>query len=324
MNQQGRPNDALKPLLEAQKSGRDKGARFNDLVSLNLARSYFAAGNFPKAIQGYAAVSRESDFWPEAQFERAWAHFRIDDLDGALGVLYTLNTPFFKDWYFPEADLLRIYSMFYMCKFPEANTEIDAFRADYQQTYDSLKAWGEKSAADNFDAARKFAETGDPGSLPKRIMRPWASEERLLGAIASVKSADDELKRMKAVSANPFSERAHDWLQERRDAIVDTEGGRIKDQLAAQEATIGQMLADTQIFTLDVLRMKTELYAQAAATGKMPDAARTVKRDDKIRKGWHEWPFEGEIWADELGYYRVDSTPECPASMRKGVPTENK
>lgn len=321
-NQQSRPQDALTPLLKAQTTGRDKGVRFNDLVALNLARSYYAAGNFPRAIQAYAAVTRASSFWPQAQFERAWAHFRIDDINGSLGVLYSLSTPFFTDFYFPEADLLRIYSMFLMCKFPQANVEIDAFRSGYKLTHGGLKSWGAKSAEDNFDAARRFIDTGDTSGLPRMILRPWATEDRLLGAIAAVKSADDELARMKGASANPFTERAHAWLTERRAAIVNAEGARIQARIGEQEEQLGQMLADTEIFTLDILRMKIQLYEQAAITGRMEAAARTVDRTERLRKGFREWPFEGEIWADELGYYRVDSVPECPASMRREVPKQ--
>lgn len=318
LNQQSRPNDALTPFEAAQKSGRDKDQRFKDLVALNLARSYYAAENYPRAIQAYASVSRDSEFWPQAQFERAWSHFRIDDLNGTLGVLYSLDTPFFTDWYFPEADLLRVYSMFLMCKFPEADKEIAAFREGYKGTYEALRGWSGKSAKDSFALARRFVETGKADPLPVAILRPYASEERLLGVIDAVKSAEDELERMKAVSANPFTEAARDWVTARRDELVKTEGERIGGRIAEQEAQIGAMLADTEIFSLDILRMKTQLYEQAAAAGKMPDAARTVKREERVRKGWREWPFEGEIWADELGYYRVDAVPECPAGMRRG------
>jgi hypothetical protein len=318
LNQQARPTDALTPFEAAQKAGRDKDVRFKDLVSLNLARSYYAAGNYPRAIQAYAVVSRQSEFWPQAQFERAWSHFRIDDLNGTLGVLYSLDTPFFAEWYFPEADLLRIYAMFLMCKFPEANNEIDAFRKSYQETYDALRTWNGKSARESFEAARAFAEKGDTGSLPRSILRPFATEDRLLSSIAAVKSADDELARLKSVSANPFSEAARDWVTARRDELIQAEGERISARIAEQEAQIGTMLGDTEIFTLDILRMKSMLYEQAANTGMSLDAARTVKREDRLRKGWREWPFEGEIWADELGYYRVDSAPECPAGMAKG------
>jgi tetratricopeptide (TPR) repeat protein len=318
MNQQGRPEDALKPFEAAQNAGRDKDIRFKDSVTLNMARSYYAAGNYPRAIQGYAGVSRGSEFWPQAQFERAWSHFRIDDLNGTLGVLYSLDTPFFSTWYFPEADLLRIYAMFLMCKFPEANTEIEAFRTFYKPIHQSLQGWNGKSDKDTFELARRYAESGKYDPLPEAILRPFATEDRLLSSIAAVKSADDELERLKAVSANPFSETARRWVTERRDAMVDAEGARIGARIAEQEAQVGQMLDDTEIFILDILRMKGLLYQQAAAIGKMPDAARVVKREERVRKGWREWPYEGEIWADELGYYRVDAAPECPAGLARG------
>lgn len=318
LNQQGRPEDALKPFEAAQNAGRDKDLRFKDAITLNTARSYYAAGNYPRAIQGYAAVSRGSEFWPQAQFERAWSHFRIDDLNGTLGVLYSLDTPFFSTWFFPEADLLRIYAMFLMCKFPEANNEIEAFRAFYTPIHGALQGWSGKSDEETFDLARRYAETGLFDPLPEAILRPYATEARLLASIAAVKSAEDELDRLKAVSANPFSEAARRWVTERRDALVRAEGTRVGARIAEQEAQVGQMLDDTEIFILDILRMKSMLYEQAAAIGKMPEAARVVKRDERVRKGWREWPFEGELWADELGYYRVDAAPECPAGLARG------
>ncbi len=317
LNQQSRPTDALTPLEAAQKAGRDKDQRFQDLVSLNLARSYYAAENFPRAIQGYAAVSRGSAFWPQAQFERAWAHFRIDDINGTLGVLFSLDTPFFTTWYFPEADLLRVYAMFLMCKFPEANTQIDDFRAFYKPIHASMVDWSSRSAKESFDLARGYTESGAHAPLPESILRSYETEERLLDAITAVKSADDELDRMKAVAANPFTDAARAWVTERRTALVQAEGGRVSARIAEQAADMGQMLDDTEIFVLDILRMKGQLYQQAALIGKMPDVARTVKREERLRKGWREWPYEGEIWADELGYYRVSAAPECPASMRR-------
>jgi tetratricopeptide (TPR) repeat protein len=319
MNQQGRPVDALTPLLDAQKSARAKDQRFQDMLALNLGRSYYAAGNFAKAIQSYAAVSRGSDFWPQAQFERSWAHFRIDDMNGALGLLLSLDTPFFTDYYYPEADLLRIYSMFMMCKFPEANNAIDAFKANYSGVHTALKGWTGKSPEEAFAAARLYREKGDTSGLPAMLLRPYQHEERFGASIAAVDSAQDELDRMKNAAANPFTEKARSWVQARRDALVAAEGGRIRDRLVAQEQELNDMLSSSDLFTVDILRMKTLLYEQAAAIGRMPDSATTVKREERARKGWREWPYEGEIWADEIGYYRVSALPECPAGLRQAV-----
>jgi hypothetical protein len=79
------------------------------------------------------------------------------------------------------------------------------------------------------------------------------------------------------------------------------------------------MLTNSEMFILDILRMKQQMFEQAALTGKELEAAKAVKRTERIRKGWQEWPFEGEFWADELGYYKVDVVPSCPASMRSSV-----
>ena len=318
LNQQDRPNDALAPLDAAAKASGSKDRDFKDLVAINTARSFYAAGNFPRALQGYAAVDRASKLWPEAQFERAWAHFRIDDMNGTLSALVTLEQPFFDEWYWPEADLLRIYGSFMMCKFTASNDDLEAFKARYAPIDKEMAAFAGKSPEEAFAAVRTFVEKGDSGKLPRMLLRPWAAEDKFLASLAAVRSVEGELARMKNASANPFTERAHDWLQARRDALVKAEGARVLARVAAQQQDIHGKLGDAEIFGLDILRMQTQLYEMAAASGgKLPNAARVVKRDERTRRGWQEWPYEGEAWADELGYYKVVATPECPLNLRR-------
>ncbi len=319
LNQQDRHEDALKAFEGAARGSSGKGARWVDSVQLDTARTWFGAGNFPRSIEAYSRIPRESAFWPDAQFERAWGHFRIDDFNGALAQLLPFDSAFFSKWYFPEADLLRIYSMFLLCKFPEAEAQIAHFKDKYTSVHAKLRGWSDRDAASTFEAARKYQEVGKTTDLPEMIWRPWAGEVRFAQSIEAVQSAEDELKRMKKVDANPFSDAAKSWLKARRDDVVNTEGSRVKERFAAQEAQLGEMLGNSEMFILDILRMKQQMYEQAAVTGKELEAARNVKRTERIRKGYQEWPFEGEFWADELGYYKVDVIPECPASMRQSV-----
>ena len=317
LNQQGRAEDALVPFEAAQKASDGRAQAFKDLLALNRARSVYAAGNFPQAITGFAAVSRGSEFWPEAQFERAWAHFRLDDMNGTLGALMTLKQPFFEDWFWPEADLLRIYASFMMCKFPNANDELEAFKATYTPMNRALKGFIGRGELEVFEGTRAFVEKGDTGGLPRMLLRGYAQEDRFLASLAALRSVEGELKRLGKASGNPFTERAQQWLEARRDALKKAEGARILARLSVQQQDLEVKLADAEIFGLDILRMQGQLYEQAAATGKMPNAVRKAKRQERPRKGYREWPYEGEAWADELGYYRVDATPECPASMRR-------
>ncbi len=315
--QQARHEDALTAFEKALAAGRSRDQRFKDLVALNTAREFYAAENFPRAIQGYAAVSRSSEFWPQAQFERAWAHFRLDDFNGTLALLLPLDTAFFKEWYFPEADLLRIYSMFYLCKFPEAATSIEVFTAEYKPLVTTLREVTALPAPELFEIVRTYVTKGDPGPLPERVVRPWAHEDRFLGALAALNSLDAEIARLKGADANIFSVRAKTWLDERREALVTEEGERVADRLRANRVELADWVGSAELFTVDLLRMKGHLYEQAALTGELAKPVASAERQERLRKGWREWPFEGEYWADELGYYRVTAPAECPAALRR-------
>ena len=41
-----------------------------------------------------------------------------------------------------------------------------------------------------------------------------------------------------------------------------------------------------------------------------------MDRKQRTKKGYQSWPWEGEYWADELGYYRISTKSDCPASLR--------
>lgn len=316
--QQEKWQDALVAIEEARKAA---GSRQDliDMLLLNEGRAYYGAKNYPQAMRAFATVPRASELWPEAQFERAWAHFRVDDFNGALAQLLSLDNAFFTDFYYPEADLLRVYSMFLMCKLPESEKGIAGFTARYEPIKAALGTWSGKTTTDTFVAARTFRETGETAGLPRMVLRPWATEERFGQSIAAVAKAEDELNRLKNVAANPFSERARKWVTERRDALMQAEGNRIRERIRAQEAQVGGMLTDVKIFSVDVGDLNAKILRLAAEIGKMPNAGATIERTEKLRKGWREWPYEGEVWADELGYYKFSTTPECPASLRQSV-----
>ncbi len=319
LNQQGRATDALKPLLASYDTAQatDRGERFLNALLLNVARSYYAAGNYPRAIEYFAKVDRESEFWLQAQFERGWAHFRLEDMNGTIALLHNHGSPFFEDFFFPEGHLLRVYALFLLCKFPEASSQIDKFKAQYTPVHEEMRAaTAGLSDEEAFELMRGFALDGDPGPYPEPVLRTWRNEARLLASIDSVQHAEDELARLRNISANPFVSHVSRWLDERRRQIVEREGERFKGKLQAATDELGEMLTNVEISKLDMMQFETRLYEQAAVTGQLADKERRVMRTDRVRKGWLYWPYQGEFWADELGYYKVNAIPECPAGLR--------
>jgi tetratricopeptide (TPR) repeat protein len=321
LTQQSRYTDALAPLLTAQQLGKqqDRGERWNNVIVLNLGRAYFAAGNFPKAIQNYAQVERTSYYWPEAQFERAWAHFRLQDMTGTIALLMNHDSPFFTDWYFAEADLLRIYAMFMLCKFPQAGEEVDGFIAKFTPMSDELeRSAAGMSAQTAWDQGVRYAKTGE-SDLPAAVIRKFGDDDRFSDAIASVEKAEDELKRLSNASANPFASEARTRLEDRRAELIELEGKRVLDHVQRRRAELKDMLSNVQVTKLDIMQFETRLYEQAAVTGELEFGDRIGKlRKLRKQKSIRVWPFQGEYWADELGYFRVDTRPDCPEDMRVG------
>ena len=317
---QGKPESALAPLLTAQAAAKQagRGDKFDNITTLNIARSYYAAENWPRAIEFYAQLPRESRQWVDAVFERAWAHFRLSDTNGALALLGVHESPFFQDWYFPEATLLRAHSLFLMCKFPAASKQIDDFVARYAPMRQTLAQVGARTPDDVFAQMRKHIEEGG-GELPEMVTWRFEEEDRFRDSLRAVRSAEEELARMQNVSANPFTEWASERVGSRKDALVRAEGARVQSRAADMEAQLVQMLADAEINKLDLMQMEQRLYEMSAAKGKAVEARETVSRKKRVKPDQRWWPWEGEYWQDEVGYYRITSKPDCPMGMQVGT-----
>jgi len=79
------------------------------------------------------------------------------------------------------------------------------------------------------------------------------------------------------------------------------------------------MLSDVQVTKLDIMQYETRMYENASFTGELHFGDRLGRlRSMGTLRGHQAWPFEGEYWADELGYYRIDARPDCPADLIAG------
>ncbi|TVQ92178.1 MAG: hypothetical protein EA397_07400 [Deltaproteobacteria bacterium] len=317
--QQGRYNDALAPLLTAQALGEKagKGARFRNVNTLNVARSYFGAENFPRAVEYYAKVERESDFWPQAWFEKAWAHFRYEDMNGTLAALMVHESPFYRSWHLPEADLLRAFAYFSMCKFNDATRSIDEFEEHYKPIHEQLV-----TATQGYDAAAGWndglaATRGETTRAPFGVLRSFTRDERFLGARDTLERADDELLRLQNVATHPFSQRAVALVQARREALIATEGARVVQRVEQARDELKDMLTNIQITRVDLLQFEAQQLERASQTGVLEQGDR-IGRLRKMRKqrDARVWPWQGEYWADEVGYYQVLARPDCPEDLR--------
>jgi len=319
LSQQAAYNSAFAPLLTASALLEQAGeSELLEVVNQNLGRTYYAAGNFPAAAGYFEKIPRESPLWLETQFELAWTTFRMQDMNKTLALLQTHRAPFFTEYYYPEAQILRIYALFLLCKFPDATAQIDTFQATYGPVRDALGAsLAAMDASAIFADARAWAD-GDDASLPAMFLRDWAGQEGFRDTAAAVAAAEEELGRLKSAGAHAFSGVMRELLTAHRDALVDDEGARIQARVEAQLSEITTWMDDTDFLKLDMLKLETRMYEQASRTGQLEEAREVARRRFRRRPAEMVWAFQGEYWGDELGFYRIETPPDCPASMRSG------
>jgi len=315
--QQGKPVDAIAPMVIAQAliEKSDDPIRFKDSIQLNLGRIYFAAENFPRALEAYAGVSRTSPYWPEAQFERAWAHYRLNDMAGTLGLPYDHETPFLQELYHPEAELLRTYALFTLCKFPAARESIEAFAEDYGPLRESLTTTFPALPPEAIYADVVAAAKGQPTALPIRFLRSFTTEDRLLDAVRASEAADGEIERLNRVN-NRFAVAAVEQLRARKAEIAKTEGTRIQSTLERRRKDLNGFLDNVEITRLDMMQLEATLYERAAVTGDTGLGDKVGRlRKSKAQRNTQSWPFQGELWADELGYFKYELRSDCPMEL---------
>lgn len=116
-------------------------------VQMLLGRIYYEQGEFQKAIDSYAQVSKSSTYWFEALEEKAWSHLRLNQTSEALSELQTLMSPVFAAQVGPEPYYLKGLIELKVCNYKDLFTSIEEFKSRFRQRIVSLE-----SLADRLDA----------------------------------------------------------------------------------------------------------------------------------------------------------------------------
>jgi tetratricopeptide (TPR) repeat protein len=329
--------EAFKEVLRVAEESSDPKVRpFQDLANLSLARVFYSTGQFVLATKYFDRVSPDSYDWPNSLFESSWANFMLKQAgySKALGNIHTLRAPFFEYFIKPEsaAEALTVKATiyFYNCLFDRANdamTEFDENVPDIRKGLDEmLKKY--KDNSEFFDAAVKV-RMGRSGmkAIVERAARAVLTDKSLAKRFEYVRELDKELTqhdkadvawRSTAVANNIFSD-----IGVNRALMVNEAGEMSRKRI---ERLVGEFAA----LTVRVTKIKFEILEgekrqeeedlkseQAKNRDRKAKDIVTINVDDE-----HQfWPFTGEYWRDELGYYRYKLANKCGRTMApEGAP----
>lgn len=325
LTKQYKPKEAIAPFTIAYEAAKDdpEERRVAELANLNLARTYYATKNFERAIEHYKAVPRESLDWHSARFEMAWAYYMIGRLNDCLAELHSVTSPFFDSWYIPEPRLLRILVYYNLCKYDDGSTMLEDFTSTHLPVQQLLNESVQEARRDPkllFDTMVAYVTHGEREGipLPEPILHLWIRDESIKRAGAFVAEVEAELKRLER-DATGFgtSSAGYDIRERLEERIYDIRGfhtDRVLARLNGMNRQLIDYLGQSEIYKLEMLSKKRRLL-EAAASGRVQEMIRLRVRGFREPPGYQSWPFEGEYWVDELGWYQIDTLDECKEIM---------
>lgn len=177
--QSGSKDRALKSQEELISDlGTDKEkAEFQALVALNVARMYFQEQKFKPAHEAFLKVYKDHPMWLTSLTEMAWSQLQSGDYEGAIGNMYSIQSPFFTAVYKPESYVIRTVGYLNLCQYGDAYRTLSILERDYRPYLDRMEKYTSAKpqyyqTVKNFMNAPKGAKEVD--GLPVQVIREMA------------------------------------------------------------------------------------------------------------------------------------------------------
>lgn len=312
--------------------GLDDEDRMLDLAWISLARVYYTAANrtnadgerevdgvlLGNAVEAWTKIDPESEYWLDSLFEASWAFFLADEYSRALGNVHTLFSPFFKESFYPEAMVLKAVVFFTNCQMSNATSVVQQFHRRYDPVQEKLDEILEKyqDNADFFAFLQKLRS--GQANLPKEVrgvITSALSDRAVLSNVEYVKLLESEEKQLSSApsqfSRSSLGARILQDILVAKSFAVDQAGDTAKsryNRLIEEMQDLSNQIDTVEIEVLNFERGQISAELQ----GQMTDAAGSSGGDVYVSTEHNIWPFNGEYWRDELGYYRQQVTYRCP------------
>jgi TolA-binding protein len=326
---------AFRKILDAADEGdlkTEDGDRIEDLAWLSLARMYYTAANkvddetgerevdgrlLGAAVDAWSRIDTGSEYWLDALFEGSFAFFLADEYARAMGNIHTIFSPYFENSYYPEALVLKAVVFFYNCQMENAAAMV----AKFHERYDPVKEQLESKLAqfkDNqsfYEFLNKVRE--DKANLPpsiRGIVSSALSDRTVLRHLAYVKQLDQEEERLKeapgAFKDSTVGARIMQDTALAKSFAVEQTGnlarGRYERLIGELQDYMNQIDAvDLEVATFERGQLSQEMQAQQVTAERAAGGRVEVDEEHQV------WPFDGEYWRDELGFYRQQVTSQC-------------
>ena len=323
---------AIIDAIDRGAEGVEDTGRMRDLAWLSLARVYYAAANrtdaesgerevdgrlLGNAVEAWNRVGQNSEYWLDALFEESWAFFLADEYSRSLGNVHTLFSPYFDDAYYPEALVLKAVVFFSACQVENAEAMVALFHERYDAVQTELQA-----TLDQFQDNQAFFEflgrvrSGEAELSPRirGIVATALSDRTLLRNVQYVRLLESEEARLEQTAPefrnSALGGRILQDIFVAKSFAIDQTGDLARGRYQRLIDELNELMNQVDTVELEIATF-TRGQLDAEAQQQMTDIARAGGLDVRVDEEHQMWPFDGEYWRDELGFYRQQVTSRC-------------
>ncbi len=292
-----------------------------DATAVSLGRIHFILGNYTAASKYLSQVSRDTNIFIEAAVDNAWSLLRAGDRNHAVGNMFTLHTPYFDGAYMPESYFLQSLGYQEICQFGDALTSVKQYKVRYVDAYKKLIEFngaGKTQADAYYDEVVAYLGHHDIKLAPIVLRELGRHPEFLRRQKELNRISREEQALATAFPANAVS--LKDWFNTEVTSIRAVAKSDIGNFMKARAVSMEDEL---KFLTANVSLLEYEIFA-GAGTNLSLQGAQNFATDDKavpkrkFEDGKEYWPYEDEIWEDELNNFRSKMVDGC-AKVKKAT-----
>lgn len=159
-------------IIASIKTDKQK-AEFQALVALNAARMYFQEKDFKNARESFLMVYKDHPLWLQSLTELGWSQLMSGDYEGAIGNMYSIQSPFFSAVYKPESYVIRTIGYLNLCQYGDAYRTLSVLEQQYRPSLDRMEAFTKDANRSHYDTVRTYLVAAKAAQkekdLPKEV-----------------------------------------------------------------------------------------------------------------------------------------------------------
>lgn len=304
-----------------------------DLMNITAARMLYENGYLDAAIKYYDKVPSGSDYWFEAQEEKAWSYLRKGQSQDAIAITQALNHSSVVWLSGPEASFLRSLAQLKVCDYKGVVKTLENFKDNFKERTAALvKVSKDANTPEVMELIQQRGqgriEYAKMGSNIKKLPR-WAIRDAAFGNMGAfygglsheanlagdlyVRSLSQGSDRV-GFQAN--SERMKQAIEQRAAGVKSAMIQRVQALAKEEVEETSEILSKLQIVEAEMIQQSTVLEKMAGRNAGKGEPQVMKGKNKANNKYQIQFPDSEEVWFDELASYNVDIKGGCEGVKR--------